>query len=179
MKKSILCLLLLLAVLLTACASAKGPDHTVMSDGTGLIIDRDAGTISDGQHTYRYKLSGNTKKYTVTVTYPNGATYNEHVNDGVGTSDWSGDYDETGYLSGKTLVSSVIGQLPQPKNTNIVLAGVLVLIIGLFLAIFPRKAWHLTNGWQYQSTEPSDAVLKMGRIAGIAMVIAGAVLLIV
>ena len=173
MTKSILSLLLLLAVLLTGCASAKGPEQTVLSDGTELTIDRDAGTISDGQHTYRYELSGNTKKYSVTITYPNGATYNESVNDGVGTDDWTGADPLDSYLSGKTLVSSVIGQLPQPKNFKMILAGALMLLIGLFPALFPRKAWVISNSSLARDTEPTDEALRMGRIMGIVMSIAG------
>ena len=178
MKKSILCLLLLVAVLLTGCAADKGPETATLSDGTELTIDRAAGTISDGQHTYRYELSGNTEKYTAVITYPNGASYNESVNDGVSTDYWTGEEAQDGYLSGEVLVDSVIGQLSQPKSIKAILAGALMLGIGLLPALFPRLAWRISNSSLAKDTEPTEEDLKKGRIMGICMVAAGILVLL-
>jgi len=178
MKKWILCLLLLVAVLLTGCAGAREPETVTMDDGTELTIDRSAGTVSDGRYTYRYALSGNTEKYTAVITYPNGAAYNETVNGGVKTDYWTGDEAEAGYLGGEMLVSSVIRQLPQPKNMKMILAGALMLVIGLLPALFPRLAWKISNSTLAKNTEPTEEDLKKGRIMGICMSAAGILVLL-
>lgn len=56
--------------------------------------------------------------------------------------------------------------------------GVLVLIIGLIMAIWPYFAWYLRLGWNFKDAEPSDLALNAGRISGIVLVIVGFILIV-
>ncbi|WP_090902749.1 DUF6199 family natural product biosynthesis protein [Paenibacillus sp. OK076] len=56
--------------------------------------------------------------------------------------------------------------------------GVLVLIIGLIMAIWPYFAWYLRLGWNFKDAEPSDLALNAGRILGIVLVIVGFILIV-
>ncbi|MCP1187489.1 DUF6199 family natural product biosynthesis protein [Paenibacillus sp. 1781tsa1] len=56
--------------------------------------------------------------------------------------------------------------------------GVLVLIIGLIMAIWPYFTWYLRLGWKFKNAEPSDLALSAGRISGIVFVIVGFILIV-
>ncbi|MCW3793282.1 hypothetical protein OM416_16950 [Paenibacillus sp. LS1] len=56
--------------------------------------------------------------------------------------------------------------------------GVLVLIIGLIMAIWPYFAWYVRLGWKFKDAEPSDLALSTGRISGIVFVIIGFILIV-
>lgn len=55
--------------------------------------------------------------------------------------------------------------------------GVLVLIIGLIMAIWPYFAWYVRLGWKFKDA-PSDLALSTGRISGIVFVIVGFMLIV-
>lgn len=176
-KRTGFCLLLLISLLLAGCVSSRLPENATPADGKELIVNQDEQTIFDGQHTYSYDLSGNKDDYHVTITYPDGETYYESLSNGQGHSGWSNGYNEAAYTSGSKLVNCVIDLLPQPAKQSMALPGVLVLIIGLFSAIFPRGVWQLSIGWLFRNAEPSDAALTMSRVGGIVLVILGLVAL--
>lgn len=56
--------------------------------------------------------------------------------------------------------------------------AVIVILLSALAIVFPRLAWELTQGWKYKNVEPSDAALVMTRLAGVAGVIVGIVILI-
>ncbi|WP_339167855.1 DUF6199 family natural product biosynthesis protein [Paenibacillus sp. FSL R5-0341] len=56
--------------------------------------------------------------------------------------------------------------------------GVLVLIIGLIMAIWPYFAWYVRLGWKFKDAEPSDLALSTGRISGIVFMIVGFILIV-
>lgn len=51
--------------------------------------------------------------------------------------------------------------------------GVLLILIGLFHAIFPQVAWQLELGWKMKEAEPSDHYLFYLRGLGVLLVIVG------
>ena len=53
-------------------------------------------------------------------------------------------------------------------------AGILLLIVGLFLYLFPETYWKLTEQWKsYYADEPSDFYLKTTKFGGILFAIVG------
>ena len=42
----------------------------------------------------------------------------------------------------------------------------LMLIIGIINLVWPRAAWELTRGWEFEDAEPSDEALYVMRAGG-------------
>ncbi len=170
----VLALVLLMLLSLGGCAQNS---YSVTVNGTVYQVDQQAGTISDGTHTYQYTHSGDKKSYEFTVTYPNGATYSDHS----GAISWKGQYDSGTYASGSILLSVVEMGLPKDysgKGPLFIAAFLLFLIGGIALA-FPNVMWYLGTGWRFQNAEPSEAALFMNRAAGFVAIVFGFVLLFV
>ena len=58
MKKISMLLLCMLLVTLCACGSFEETTYSARRDGVSYLVDRENQTISDGTHTYRYVLTG-------------------------------------------------------------------------------------------------------------------------
>lgn len=54
--------------------------------------------------------------------------------------------------------------LDQAAESPLLIA--LILIIGIVNLIWPRAAWELTRGWEFQDAEPSDEALTLTRAGG-------------
>ena len=147
MKKRILIFLAWLLLFAAAGCSQSNPVSTVVRDGVTYTIDTENSTISDGEHIYPYAFSGNSAGYDVTITYPNGSSYQWHAqNSGgitMGYGGLQGDYDEHLYTSGDVLLSVLKegplkgGALREGKN---IFLSVFIALVGIFHAALPETA---------------------------------------
>ena len=188
MKKHILLFLAWLLLFAAAgCSVSQGsPVSTVVRDGVTYTIDTENSTISDGEHIYPYAFSGNSAGYDVTITYPNGSSYQWHAqNSGgitMGYGGLQGDYDEHLYTSGDVLLSVLEegplkgGALREGKN---IFLSVFIALAGIFHAALPETAWYLAYGWRYRDAEPSDAALMLNRLGGAAAIVAAIIMIFV
>jgi len=163
-------------LVLPLCACAGASVYTVERNGREYTVDRDAGTISDGNYTYRYAFSGDSKAYSLEIEYPDGSSWWwRQDKSGMGFGGWSRDYDESLYTKGVVLRDVLWAKAPRAHEYAGV--GVLLLAAGLFDAAAPRAAWYLGYGWRFKDAEPSDAALFLGCAGGILTVLIGIALL--
>lgn len=184
MKKNfvfIICMLLVMS--LFACASSQPSVYRAQRDGKEYVVDTVSKKISDGTHTYRYSLDGDSGGYSIEITYPDGSAYwwdrTKNSTGGFGHGGWSNDYDENRYVSGDTLCDILEVAVPEKKEPKNVLLILLLLAIGIFNTVSPHTAWYLENGWRFKNAEPSDLALGMTRLAGIILIAAAIITIFV
>lgn len=51
--------------------------------------------------------------------------------------------------------------------------GIVFLLLGLWMLIFPNMAWFLAYGWKYKNAEPTNIALVWMRVSGVIGTIAG------
>jgi len=170
--KKLLAVLLGLALALTLCACSDSGSYTEIKNGVSYFVDLNAKTISDGTHTYRYTLSGDTDNYSIRITYPNGATYSWQVSGVFGHGGWSSDYDPELYADGGILCDVLEAAVPDRAKAGRGLVAVILLILGFINVRSPRTTWHWSHGWRYKDAEPSDAALAANRISGVIAILA-------
>ena len=168
---------LLLSLSLAGCGQHENI-YTVSKNGKNFQINRLEKTISEGNYTYHYKLTGTDSSFNVTITYPNGSTYWYNQSGMTGQGGWSDDYAEDAYTSGDILVDVLQEQVPASANPGKIIGAISVIALGLLYSVFPNVFWYLRYGWRYKDAEPSDAALILARIGGIIAVVIGIVLLI-
>ena len=175
--RRMLCLVLLLLLLLCACSSDDRTEQEIEYKGNIYTVNLEDGTITSGGQVYRYERSPGSG----TFTYPDGSICWWSERDDGELWGWSDNHDPAagGYVDGYTLLEVLEAVEPQgvpDANGGLLLAGVLFLAIGAFHAVSPARVWELSHGWRYKHAEPSDAVLAVCRIAGIAACVIGALL---
>ena len=110
---AILCVLLGLS--LFACTASQPSVYRAQRDGKEYVVDTVSKKISDGTHTYRYSLDGDSGGYSIKITYPDGSTYwwrTQSSGFGVGYGGWSDDYDENRYVNGDILCDILEDAVP-------------------------------------------------------------------
>jgi len=163
-------------LVLPLCACSADSVYTVVRNGREYVVDKKAGTISDGAYTYQYTFSGDSKAYSLEIEYPDGSTYWwQQDKSGMGWGGWSGDYDQSLYTGGDTLRDVLKAKAPRAHKYAGV--GVLLLAVGAFETAAPRAAWYLRYGWRFKDAEPSDAALFLGRGGGMLAILVGIALL--
>ncbi|WP_219837592.1 hypothetical protein [Paenibacillus sp. R14(2021)] len=58
------------------------------------------------------------------------------------------------------------------------MGGFLLMLLGLFNALFPYPAWYLSVGWRIKDAEPTEAALFTNRAVGVIAAIVGLVIMI-
>ena len=169
---------LLLTLTLCSCAEQE-TTYTVDKNGTQFLVDTTQKTISDGTHTYRYKFSGDADSFSATLTFPDGSSYWWTQIGSSGSGGWSDNFVHEKYVSANTLIDVLQEKAPKRTNPGMIAAGLLLMALGLFEAVFPKAAWYLGYGWRYKDAEPSDAALIFARIGGVAATVIGFVLLVI
>lgn len=176
MKRTRILILLLLAALLLCGCARKQSVYTVDVSHNGVdmvfTVDTENGTITDGQHTYSYEVSGST----TTITYPNGASYYETKNGSVSNMGWSNDYDSKTYIDGDTLMAVLSKDTPK-ANLDHLLLGLVLIALGAFNVFLPHAACYIAYGWRFKDAEPSDAALVASRVGGVVVAIIGLIVL--
>ena len=92
MRKALLFLLMLLALLLCACTRETHPSvYEVEQNGRVYTVDRENGVLTCGGQTYQYCVD---KDGSIEILYPDGATFWWTVRGNTGFGGWSDDYTE-------------------------------------------------------------------------------------
>ena len=179
MKRPLIFVLLVFFLLscLAGCGSEKENGAVAVEyGGTVFLVDKSAGTIRGGSHTYSFENTGSGLK----ITYPDGSTYIWQQTGGVTVGSGSSDPSASGYASASVLrevleqASAVRQDQAKSRHTGI---GILLLLVGIVNAVWPRAGWYLGGGWRYKDAEPSDAALLLYRGGGIAAAVIGFFLL--
>ncbi len=179
-KKRLAVLLVCVAVfaLFLCSCSEKQTDYSETRNGITYVVDTEANTVSDGTHTYVFTASGKADGYSITVSYPNGASYtaNKHI------GSWDGLID-TQYASGETLVEVIKSAVFNESGISMTPAKVVVIVfligLGVLNILKPKILWFLSWGWHYRDAEPSDVALVVGRVSGVIAVMVAIALLFV
>lgn len=176
MKRVLLVGCFLLALLLSACGASSSV-YTITKNNVDYVVDKANKTISDGHHTYQYDFSGNSSNYSITIKYPNGATYWWNKSGYAGHGGWSHNYDEKRYVDGDILTEVVLEKAPREQKSGQGFAALLVAAVGVFNIMSPQTAWYLEYGWRFKNAEPSDLALGFNRVGGLIAVIVAVILL--
>ena len=124
-----------------------------------------------------YKFEINSGK--CTITYPDGSefwsivnTFNDGSMGSWRSSGKSYNYSSNKYAPGEVLVD-ILESATQRRTYPNLLPSILLIIVGIIEAVYPRAFWYLTTGWKFKDVEPSDAALISHRVAGFAIIIFG------
>ncbi|MBR7178041.1 MAG: hypothetical protein IKD27_00770 [Oscillospiraceae bacterium] len=171
--------LLVLALILSACAGSADQPYTHTGSRGTLEVDPIKGTITHGRDVYTFTVHGEvggTADYK--ITYPNGATYTSHVSKsgGVSTfgSNWSGNYNDVSYIPGEYLVSVIEAGAPRERIGD-PLAGIVLIVLGFVNFCFPKLPFYLRYGWAIRDAEPTEIHTTMAHVGGILAMIFGLV----
>ena len=178
-RRMIFPILLLTLCLLAGCAANSNTPatYTVEHEGVTYQVDTQAGTLSDGAHTYGYTFSGDSRSYSVEILYPDGSSYWFRMDTGVGQGGWSDDYDDSRYTDGDTLCEVLRQKAPAPRRDAPPIVIILVMVpIGLFSLLAQQTAWQLEYGWRFKDAEPSDTALAFQRIGGAVVLVVAFIL---
>ena len=176
--RKIRCLLVgILLISLCACSSAE-TTYTIEKNGKSYVVETENGTIYDGNYTYEYTFSGNSSSCRIHIDYPNGASYQYQMSDGIGKMNATGDYDSEKYADGDILCEVLLEKVPQKLDFGNVLIEILLAAAGLFFCVFPRAAWYLECGWRFRKADPSDLALGINRTVGIVLIVTAILLLL-
>lgn len=164
-------LLALIAVLFLGCAAAP-VTYTVLHNGTEYTVNTELGTISDDLYTYQYEIEDSGSRRSVTIAYPDGATYYCTYSENGSVGGWSNDYAPDRYTDGDTLLA-ILEMNASREYSGRPLLGLVLIALGLWYTLSPRSAWYLSWGWRYKDAEPSDAALVVSRISGVLVILFG------
>ena len=177
MKKRLIILFLMAAVLLAACTQSKNTNiYKTEVNGQQFTVDTKQNTITHEGDLYRYE-SGQWPDG-MRIIYPNGADYQN----GKGSSN----YDPERYVPGDTLIgvatnaenSKSAVKNPMKVFGNILL-GILLCGVGVLNIFHPEFGWYLKLGWKFRDGEPSDLYLGLARFGGGVSALVGVIVILV
>lgn len=175
MKRILILLAALCLLLLAACERNTGDPNVydVEYQGKTYTVDQINQTIAVDGYVCHFKVSGHSS-VKFEVTYPNGSEYYFTWSGNVGSGGYSGDYDESRYVSGDTLWEVLEqGKPGAQRNSGHWFIGLLLVGFGVLEAVYPQLSWYLSHGWRYKNAEPSELAMGLGRVTGVIMIIAG------
>ena len=78
-------------------------------------------------------------------------------------------------LEGPRAVLLAAAEEPTEASTKLekIAFGLVALVIGIFIVVKPREAWHLSRGRKYRHVEPPKRALVMEYITGAIVIILG------
>ena len=165
-------LFLILALVLAGCGEQE-PLTAFDRYGNEYTIDREQGTIFDGENTYQYTYEGDSEVFTITIDYPNGGCYRYSQSNGFGSGSWNAKYSENFYKAGDLLADMLQDNIPKKGSARNIFVGILLMGLGTFYMVCPHAGWYLSYGWRFKDAEPSDAALIFGRISGAVVLVIG------
>lgn len=178
-----LCLFALMSLaVLTACGSEKASlPYDVTYNGKTYTVDQAQQTITVDGEVCHYEISSRGSSVSFDVTYPDGSTYWWQEDQHGGMGGWGEGYDPERYASGEELwkVLNLDSRVDAGASGKYAALGLILILLGVVNAIFPRAMWYLSYGWRYKHAEPSDAALLVGRSGGVVMAVVGVICLFV
>lgn len=169
--KRIILVLFTIILMLSSCTGGTVTEYTVEHGGKNYTVNTENCTITDGENTYTYSVSGSADSYNMEIKYPDGSTAWWTMNGSSGHGGWSDNYVIGKYPDINTISSILEKDLPSHKGGGNAFMIILLIIIGLANIIAPYASWYLSYGWRYKNAEPSDAALVMNRIGGVVIII--------
>jgi hypothetical protein len=165
MKKFIKLLLLTIVSLLIT-------SPTTFADGEYKLIERSNGDV------YKVKRTGDYDHYRYDVLLPNGKEYYKETS-GNTTTSGGDDLTETEREEVETAIELYEIQYLEEEDDGYSgnLAGILLIVIGLFSSLAPKAAWWLEIGWKLDDVDPSELALVMNRVVGILLIFIGVIML--
>ena len=116
MRKALLFLLMLLALLLCACTRETHPSvYEVEQNGRVYTVDRENGVLTCGGQTYQYCVD---KDGSIEILYPDGATFWWTVRGNTGFGGWSDDYTERERVPGEELLEVLGHEIPRSSGNG-------------------------------------------------------------
>ena len=188
--KKIFVLLILTALLLSACGEDAIPmePYTVTVDNWGdpvtLTVNPVQQTIVHKDVLYRYTIE---EDEIITILYPDGASFTRFSQEDQGGyfyPDMSAEEIlNREYLDGELLTRVVSAQLPQTRpvtavNVETLIAGILVILLGVAEIRRPDLVWNLRHGFVYDAPEFSDFAIAVNRVSGGLLIFGGLILAI-
>lgn len=164
---------------LTLCSCSTNTTQNVVVSGEIYTIDTVEKTIEDSKYTYKYTFSGNSKTYTIELTYPDGSEYKITGKSGNVIS--SGDVINKMYASPNVLSNIILNKAPKTNEGNPLkfIISFFAIGIGILNTLCPHIFWYLEYGWRYKNSEPSNLALTFIRISGVIVIIFGIIFLFV
>ena len=193
--KRLIALLLLAAVLLSACSdNAIREPYTEEINGVAYHVDPVKRVVTANGYEFTYTLSDEQ----TSVEYPNGAVFSENRH---GYGDSASTLISQGWINADAdLISAdggdyancydLISVIPEPEEAipedpyafkfDLVLfiMGAVALPVGIYAVRRPEEVWYFRFWWHFKSAEPSDYSLGMIKFSGIAGIVAGAICII-
>ena len=190
MKKIIPIILALLLIVSTVLRFAEGNKEessaiSVTVDGKEGTLEyspesRSKGTVTVGEdvYTFEYKSDGYAE-----VTYEDGTVWSARYDEGfIMTGSYrspDGESTEQGSrTAGDMILSAVESAEPAEKKGQSPLLYALLVIIGAFMAIWPKALWYVKYGFRYKDAEPSEASLFFIRAGGVLVAFCGVMAMI-
>ena len=141
------------------------PGSVTAYDSNGNVI---GGTPQKEKDVYHYTFEDGD----ITITYPNGALYNETG----ALISWSDDYDPDRYIDGETLVRQLTQAYQYSgKNWDHVLIMGLVALVVIAVSIMdimhPDIFYRVRYGLWVRNAEPTEFALTVSRICGVIAIV--------
>ena len=184
--KKIMFFLVLIFVTLFLFSCNKKTEYIVNIGGTEYIVNYETNTIKDNEFVYEVKFIGNKKNYNITITYPDGNYYYATKGSSGTVFGMSGSIDKK-YTDQYILINIFVDNIPRSmttrtSNTELIFVKigsiVALVLLGLFLLLFPQIAWYLEVGWKVSDGEPSETYLAINRIIGVICLVIALLVLI-
>ena len=174
--KRLIALLLLAAVLLSACSdNAIREPYTEEINGVAYHVDPVKRVVTANGYEFTYTLSDEQ----TSVEYPNGAVFSENRH---GYGDSASTLISQGWINADAdLISAdggdyancydLISVIPEPEEAIpadpyafkfqpwLFIVGILALLLGIFQVRKPEDVWNLRFWWHFKNAEPSDLSL--------------------
>lgn len=202
--KKLIPLLLCLTLLLAGCADRHSAEVDI--DGYTLTVNTQYKTVTYGEDVYFYEYNEkNVIENTVTIRYPNGATYQQESEYSIiiqggsaaSGSDDTGDTGDTGtytghvdidrYIGGEVLAKAVrrgeamVKEAEKERTKNImylIFAAVLVLLAYVNVH-FADDLWYLRHHWHVSGGEPTEFYYASCRLGAVVSIMIAVVLVLI
>lgn len=202
--KKLIPLLLCLALLLSGCADRHSAE--VCIDDYTLTVDTKNHTVTHGEDVYFYEYNEkNVIENTVTIRYPNGATYQQESEYSIiiqggsaaSGSDDTGDTGDTGtytghvdtdrYIGGEALAKAVRrgearakeAEKERAKNIMYLICAAVLLLAAFVNVRYADDLWYLRHHWHVSGGEPTEFYYDSCRLGAVVSIMIAVVLVLI
>lgn len=171
--KKLLAIILLLTLLLTACAKEEP-----------IVVDSVNHTITQGKTTYEYTDTTEGDTRTIVILYPEGGRYTWVETGNISHGSMGGVVGSASGRNGPDLVNAILNPNQPEENIDsrlqwfIIVAGILVAGYGLWQVCCPYAVWNIFMRWYYKE-EPGEYALTRIISSGIAEIILGIAMILI
>lgn len=174
----VMLLLLILALLLSACGETSPEPYTYSEGSYSFTVDPANHTITHGADVYTYITSGSGDRIEYTIVYPDGSRYN-YGTSGVLSYGGFDPGDNGRYISGMVLVRAIGKGAESQQQQGIdemlpgLLCGILLILIGIYYIHNPEHLFYMRFGWAVESAQPTEQYYTYVTAGGILLIVSG------